>query len=272
MEQEQTATERRPDPAVLDRARAGDRAALDELLSELAPRIRRFGRHLCGQTDLDDVTQETLLSIVRGLPGWEGRGSLSSWVFALARSACARRRRGKKNAPHLSEEALEGEIAPAPDPEQQAQQSELGRALDRALARLSDDHREVILLRDVEGFTAPEAAATLGVSIDALKSRLHRARGVLRAELEQELGPTARPPKPGCPDVASAWSRHLEGEASDAAWAAVEAHADGCPACGEARRSLQTALDACRASGTLSCSQADVKRCVRAALEALDRA
>src|SRR5579885_812703 len=93
---------------LLERARQGDTAALEELLAGLAPSIRRFGIRMCKDPALaDDVLQDTLLNIAVHIPEFEGRSSLSSWVFALTRSACARKRRGLKNQPHLSDEGLE---------------------------------------------------------------------------------------------------------------------------------------------------------------------
>src|SRR5271165_5430320 len=92
------------DPLV-ERARRGDAGALEELLASVAPAVERFGLRMCRNPhDADDVLQDTLLSIATHLGEFEGRSSLLSWVFALTRSACARRQRGIKNQPHVSED------------------------------------------------------------------------------------------------------------------------------------------------------------------------
>jgi RNA polymerase sigma-70 factor (ECF subfamily) len=159
---------------VLARARAGDRAAMESLLATVAPTIRRFAMRMCkNEADADDTLQDALLAIATELAGYEGRSTFSSWAFAVARSACMRRRRGLKNKP--AEELGDYESIES-SPEDQAAASEVARALEE----LPAEHRDVLLLRDVEGMTAPEAAKVLGVSVDALKSRLHRARIALR--------------------------------------------------------------------------------------------
>lgn len=222
---------------------------MEELLADVAPQVHRFGRRMCGSDhDADDVVQDTLINVATHLDQFEGRASLSSWVFALARSACSRRRRGLKNRPPVAEEAVRERVDPAPTPEQHAESSELGSALSRALDSLSDEHREVILLRDVEGLTAPEAAHALGTSVDAVKSRLHRARSALRDALRPVLEPDPTPmPRDGdCPDVVELWSRYADGDLGPDDCASMEQHLAACPHCGAACQALKTALVACR--------------------------
>jgi RNA polymerase sigma-70 factor (ECF subfamily) len=234
------------DAALIERAKAGDRAALEQLLEQIAPLVHRFGLRMCRHTaDAEDVLQDTLLSVADHLGEYEGRASLASWVFMLARTACARRRRGLKNQPHLSEEAA-GEAASAEgSPEHAAGQKQLRVALERALAALSDEQREVLLLRDMEGLSAPEVAESLGLSVEAVKSRLHRARAKLRQALDDVLERASPAPLPGCPDVIAAFSRKLEGELGAADCAAMEKHLETCPACGAACSTLRQALWAC---------------------------
>lgn len=260
------------DPLV-DRARAGDRVALELLLSRLAPAIHRFGLRMCKNAeDADDVLQDTLLNVATHLDGFEGRSSLTSWVFALTRSACARRRRGLKNQPPVADDAAPEAVSGAPSPEAQAEQAELTRALASALDQLSDDHREVILLRDVEGLSAPEAADALGLSVDALKSRLHRAREALRLALAPVLEPAvlSNPAAAtGCPDAVALWSRKLEGDLSQSDCAAMEQHVLGCASCGRACNALKHALLACQRVTTDDVPpevQARVKAAVKAVL------
>lgn len=182
------------DDALISRARAGDSAAMESLLTEVTPSVERFVRRMCPGSDADDVLQETLISLVRNLDRFEGRAALTSWVFALTRSACSRQRRGLKNQPHESDDVVASARDESADPEEQASEAQLSRALHEALDKLSPEHREVILLRDVEGLTAPEAAAALHLSVEALKSRLHRARAALRDELKPVLEGSVPPP------------------------------------------------------------------------------
>ena len=254
------------DPGLLERARGGDPRALEALLADLAPSISRFGRRMCGHThDAEDVLQDTLLNVATHLGEVQGAASLRGWVFALTRSACARRRRGLKNRPAapLDVEPLDA----GRGPEERAADRELAAALSTALERLPDEYREVLLLRDVEGLTAPEAAEALGLTLAALKSRLHRARGALREAIGPLVSPAAPPPEPTCPDAASLMSRHLEGELSSVDCAAMEQHVKSCPGCAAACRTLERALGACKraAAGPVPPEvQAQVKGAVRA--------
>jgi len=256
------------DAALVERARAGDRQALERLLEEIAPQVYRFGRRMCRhEADAEDVLQDTLLAVASHLDGFEGRASLSSWVFTLARTACARRRRGRKNEPHTSAEALTSQRAEGPSPEAAAGESELREAVEEALRGLSPEHREVILLRDVEGLTAPEVAEALGQGLPAVKSRLHRARATLRDALREVLERDAPPPSPSCPDVLAELSRKLEGDLGAADCAAMEAHVASCPSCAAACDALREALDVCRAR-----ADEPVPESVRARIEADIRA
>jgi RNA polymerase sigma-70 factor, ECF subfamily len=254
------------DDTVIDRARTGDRGAMEQLLAEVAPSIRRFAARMCrNDADADDVLQDALLAVATHLDTFEGRSSLSSWAFVLARSACARRRRGKKNQPGEGDDVLATRPSEGPGPEDQAASTETKAIVGRALDRLSDEHREVLLLRDAEGFTAPEAALVLGISVDALKSRLHRARTALREALRPVLETGAAPRSPACPDVVVALSRKLEGELDVDACAEMERHVEGCPACARTCDALKDALRACQASTPAELTP-DVRDRIRSAI------
>lgn len=232
--------------ALLARARKGDREALEAVLASVAPAVHRFGLRMCKNAhDAEDVLQDTLINVAKHLGDFEGRSSLSSWVFSLTRSACARKRRGLKNRPPVNDEHLAEEPDLAPNPEARAAHQELASALSGALDGLSDDYREVILLRDVEGLSAPEAASSLGITVDALKSRLHRAREALRSALRPLLEPAGQAPV-GCPDVVALWSQKLEGDLSQGDCSTMEKHIAGCPACNAACDALKRALFACQ--------------------------
>ena len=227
--------------ALVDKAKRGDAVALEHILAEVAPAVRRFGVRMCkNPDDADDALQETLLAIATHLPEFEGRSSLLSWVFTLTRTACARRRRGLKNRPPVADDAAPERRDEGPSPEDRAAGRELASALSRALDAMDDEQREVILLRDVEGLTAQEAADAIGISVDALKSRLHRARSALR----EALAPLAA--NPSCPDVALQWSRKLEGDLSAADCSAMEKHVATCPSCAARCDALKRALYLCR--------------------------
>jgi len=242
------------DEALLAAIRGGDERALTAVLSRHAPRIYRFGLKMCGDPeDAKDVLQETLLAAARGLREFRGSSSLSTWLYTVARSFCIKKRRASKYAPE-NPVSLEGAgHLPAVDmpPDEAAAGRELGAALDRAIASLDPTQREVLILRDVEGLTALEVAEVLGVGVEAVKSRLHRARAQVRADLEPLLPPgerSANVPAPvGCPDVVALFSRHLEGEIGPAQCEAMEFHLASCKRCSAACESLKSVLTLCQA-------------------------
>lgn len=221
---------------------------MEDLLASVAPSIRRFALRMCrNEADADDVLQDALVSIAAHLDTFEGRSSVPSWAFALTRSACARRRRGKKNQPAEDDEVLQTQAHDGPGPEERAASLEMTALVARVLEGLPDEYREVLLLRDAEGLTASEAALALGVSVDALKSRLHRARAALREAL-RPIFTDVPPPSPACPDVVHALSRKLEDELDADACAQMEKHVEACTSCARTCDVLKDALRACRSS------------------------
>ncbi len=234
-------------------ARDGDRRALERLLALYEPAILRFSSRLCRDPeDAQDVLQDSLLAMARTVKDFRGASSVSTWAYAIARSFCLKRRRRGKSA--LSgERPIEAEpesSLPATEdagPEESLARKELGAALETAIRALEPKYREVLLLRDVEGLSAPEVGEVLGIGIPAIKSRLHRARLAVR----EQLAPLLEPPElrrrdPGCPDIARLLSRHLEGEIGPESCAAMERHLEGCEVCRATCDSLRASLALCK--------------------------
>lgn len=244
------------DAALIDAIRAGDDAALSTLLARHAPTVMRFAMKMCrNDADAEDVLQDTLLAAARGVRDLRGGAAVSTWLYTVARSYCIKKRRKSKHAPDaivpLDAPESAAIAATSDEPDDAASQREIGAALDRALRALDDTAREVVVLRDVEGLSAAETAEVLGTSVDAVKSRLHRARSELRSQLAaygSDVEPTT-PSDPACPDIVDVLSRHLEGDIGPDACAAMEAHVATCRSCSAACNSLRQALSLCGTSG-----------------------
>jgi RNA polymerase sigma-70 factor (ECF subfamily) len=242
---------------LLDAARSGDAEALEALLRRQEPRLYRFARRLCrNPADAEDVLQESLLAAARGIRSFRGASSLSTWLYTIARSHCIKKHRRRRPS-EISLEAEEAQSArdrpdAAPDPEATLEARRLQRALERAIARLDQPYREVLVLRDVEGLTAPEVATVTGLSVAAVKSRLHRARARVREELAPLIAPRGAPAPPvpdrPCPDVVRLLSRHLEGDISSRTCARMERHLAACPRCRASCDALRAVLAACRSA------------------------
>jgi len=243
------------DDALLRAARAGDRAALEELLVRYQPRVYRFGMRMCGDVeDASDVMQDTLLAMAQSLETFRGDASVSTWLYTIARRFCLRKRRKSTFAPTHEEslDAADSRLAetlpsPAEPPDDTVARHEIASAVDRAIGALDPGQREVLVLRDIEGLSAREVAEVVGLSVDAVKSRLHRARVAVRQALTPVLPDRFAPaPGPECPDVLTMLSRHLEDDLPGSACAALEAHVSRCPSCQGACDSLKRALVLCR--------------------------
>lgn len=257
------------DEALLAAARDGERAAIEALLERYQDRVFGFGLRMCGDAaDAKDVLQETLLAAAQTVRGFRGGSSVSTWLYTIARSFCIKKRRRSKFAPvteiSLGREGLDVAAA-SPGPEEAAERGELKRTLAAALSELDPDSREVVILRDIEGLTAAEVADVTGSSVDAVKSRLHRARAGLRERLVVALGDSSAPATPGCPDVLTAFSHQLEGDLEPTLCAQLQQHVEACATCRAKCDSLKASLAVC-ANATPGSVPEDVKRAVRAAL------
>jgi RNA polymerase sigma-70 factor (ECF subfamily) len=258
---------------LLRAARAGDREALEAFLESEQPRIYRFGMRMCqSREDAEDVVQETMLAAARGLGDFRGGASVTTWLYAIARSFCLKKRRRSKFAPR-EEEPLDDALGPEKDriadparsPEEEVASRQMEAALERAIGALEPGHREVLVLRDVEGLTAPEVGDVLGLSVEAVKSRLHRARLAVRQRMASALGAPGPAPA-GCPDVLSLFSRYLEGEIDSETCAEMERHLERCQICRGACDSLKKTLAMCRAAPALrvpDAVRASVRRGIR---------
>jgi RNA polymerase sigma-70 factor (ECF subfamily) len=263
--------EGQPDDALLVAARAGERPAIEALLERYQDRVFGFGLRMCGdEEEAKDVLQDTLLAAARTIGGFRGEASVSTWLYTIARSFCIKKRRRGKFAP-AEPISLDSEVArlpsASPGPDETMARGEIKRALAAAMAELDPASREVLILRDVEGLTAPEVAKVVGSSVDAVKSRLHRARTVLRERLASALGETPATHAEGCPDVLTAFSRRLEGDLEPRLCADLQNHVEACTACRGRCDSLKASLAMC-ANAMHGPVPDAVKRSVRAALQA----
>lgn len=233
-------------------AQQGDAAALEALALDYAPRILRFGLKMCrNEQDASDIAQQTLLSMASKLREFRGDSRFATWLFAIARSHCIKHRtRGAGAAPTepLDERGQAVAAPPSAAPDEELARRELGVALDSAIAALEPGQREVLLLRDVEGLPATEVALVLELSVEAVKSRLHRARKSLRDALAP-FAPQADSSR-SCPDVVELLSRYQEGDISAEVCRTMEAHVDGCASCARRCQSLRRVLAACSSAPT----------------------
>jgi RNA polymerase sigma-70 factor (ECF subfamily) len=183
------------DEEVVRRVVAGDVALFEILMRRHNQRVARTVRAILGgDDDVEDVMQQAYLNAFEHLRQFAGEARFATWLTRIAvNEALARRRKRDRffseGGDEMTIASLESEI---PDPEQQAAGSELRQAMEREVEALPDAFRTVLVLRDVEGLSTAETAASLDISEDLVKTRLHRARTMLRDNLYRRAGVTLR--------------------------------------------------------------------------------
>ena len=181
-----------PDLLLARRAAGGRAEAWEELLALYGERIYNLAVHFTGSAeDAEDLTQEIFLRLYRNLRSYRGDVPLAGWALRLSRNVCIdhyRRSRRERRAAVLSEEVLA--LLPADDdPQADAQKRQQLRVVYRGLEVMPEDLAEVVLLRDLQGWSLEETAASLELPVGTVKSRLHRARLELAAHVAAQLDP-----------------------------------------------------------------------------------
>ena len=158
-------------------ARAGDAQAVGDLLIVCQPDLKRFARRMCATAeDAEDAVQIALWQLYRKIGGLRTVATFATWLFRIVERECYRLFR--RGPPPAVAAGSAGESITAP-----AVPVDLHLDLARAIAALPAPYREVLILRDIDELTAPEVAAELGLTVQAVKSRLHRARAMMKERL-----------------------------------------------------------------------------------------
>jgi RNA polymerase sigma-70 factor (ECF subfamily) len=192
--------------ALVDRCRAGDRAAFGRLITLYQDRVFNLCLRICGNAaDAEDYAQEAFIKAMRSIDRFDGRSRFYTWLFRIAVNATITGRRSRKttmlsldqrpahtddsDSAQMRDDLMTRETAPP----ERAVLHEEHAAVMAALGELDDEYRAAIILRDVESLDYAEIADVLGVAVGTVKSRLHRARLALR----ERLRPIRKPSKNG---------------------------------------------------------------------------
>jgi RNA polymerase sigma-70 factor, ECF subfamily len=180
--------ERDREQELVTRAQSGDRAAFAALVREHQDEVYTLARRLVGDPHLaSDVAQEALIRTWRALPKFRGDARLSTWLYRITVNTAwtHKKRAGRHNAATIDDHHDLAAPAGADHPETAGEILELRGRLRVALDRLSDAQREVVVLKDIYGWSHAEIAESMGISVTAAKVRLHRARARLARDLEE---------------------------------------------------------------------------------------
>ncbi len=183
-----------PDLLLARLAAAGRADAWEELLALYGERVYNLALHFAGGSeDAEDLTQEVFLRLYQNLRLYRGDVPLAAWALRLSRNLCIdhyRRARRERRAAAVSEEVL-ARMPTGDDPQAEAQRRQQLRAVYRELEAMPEDLAEVVLLRDLQGWSLEETAAWLEVPVGTVKSRLHRGRNELAGRVAAKLAAPA---------------------------------------------------------------------------------
>lgn len=180
--------ERDRERELVARAQSGDRAAFAALVRAHQDEVYTLARRLVGDPHLaSDVAQEALIRAWRALPNFRGDAKLSTWLYRITvnTSWTHKKRAGRHQVSPLDEYSELAAPVDADHPEVAGEIQELRGQLRHALDRLPDAQRDVVVLKDIYGWSHGEIADAMGITVTAAKVRLHRARARLASELEE---------------------------------------------------------------------------------------
>jgi len=187
------------DEVLLDRLRKGSPDAVNELLRLFQGKIFNLAMSILkNESDAEEATQDVFMTVVRKADTFKGNSALYSWMYRICVNTCLMRLRGKRRNETVSIEEFmpvfteEGMHASPMDDwskevERKALNEELGQMIRKYTDQLSEKYKVVFVLSDVEGLSNEETAQILGLTVPAVKSRLHRARLYLREQLSRYL-------------------------------------------------------------------------------------
>jgi RNA polymerase sigma-70 factor (ECF subfamily) len=185
------------DEALVDRARGKDEAAFEALVGRYEDKLYRLAmRFVRNETDAQEILQDAFLSAWRNLPTFEGRAQFGSWMYRVTVNAALMLLRSRNRHPEVAVDDVEpttlnqaavesGQMMRSTAdwsqrPDEQLQSDELRKHIQSSVDALPEGLRAVFLLRDVEELSTEDTADLLGLSVPAVKTRLHRARLALR--------------------------------------------------------------------------------------------
>lgn len=187
-----------PESELIQKSKNGDIAAFEELICAYQKKTLNLAYRMLGnRPDAEDATQDIFLRVYRSIGGFNEESSFSTWIYKIATNVCLdalrkRKRQNLNNTVSISQQSADDEEYElpiedsGPSPYEAAQKKEAMRALERALEKLNEEQKTVIVMRDINGFSYEEIATSLDCTLGTIKSRINRARLALRKLLEED--------------------------------------------------------------------------------------
>jgi RNA polymerase sigma-70 factor (ECF subfamily) len=185
---------------LIRKLRERDEKAFREIVEEYSDRIYNLTYRMLGnREEAEDVSQEVFITVFKSIDSFRGDSKFSTWLYRIAVNHCKNRikylaRRHDRDQSEYDEELLRDQAAgaatapnPAPRPDKQLEGLELEQIMQRCIAQLEEEHRLVIVLRDVEDLSYEEICAITNLPTGTVKSRLHRARLALKKMMLEHM-------------------------------------------------------------------------------------
>ena len=169
---------------MISRARGGDRDAFGELVEQYRDNVYRLAYRMCGNAyDADEAAQEAFVAAWRALPNFRGDAKFSTWLYRLTTNAAIDVMRREKRHQTVGDGEMMDLADDADSPQETVERTEQQEAVQKALATLSEEYREVLLLRYMEELDYAEIADVLQLPSGTVKSRINRAKAALKTAL-----------------------------------------------------------------------------------------
>jgi RNA polymerase sigma-70 factor (ECF subfamily) len=176
------------DTQLIESALAGNSAAFGDLVRKYQDRLYNTMVHLTGSAeDAKDVVQDAFVKAYVKLESFQRSSAFYTWLYRIAFNTAMSRQRRRRETRSIEEDCGHEPADPGSAPADRLEQEELAGQVQRALAALSEEHRTVLVLRDIDGCEYEAVAEILGIPLGTVRSRLHRARMQLRDQLKKVL-------------------------------------------------------------------------------------
>jgi len=182
---------------LVKKSQSGDIEAFEQLVSAYDKRAYNIAYRVMGnEEDAKDMAQEAMLRVYRSIKDFKGQSSFSTWLYRIVTNVCLDELRRRKNDKHVSIDSTiqteDGELhmelsSDKETPETAYERLEQRELIKKAIRELNDEYRSVIVLRDIQGFSYEEISNMLECSLGTVKSRINRARAVLRDKLKSSM-------------------------------------------------------------------------------------
>ena len=176
---------------LVQRFQGGDRSVFNQLVPKYRNRVMGIATRMLGdRVEAEDLAQDVFVKVYHGLQGFQGESLFSTWLYRITANSCLNHRKRRRRETQISDGADDPELTlsdPSSDPHHLLEQKELKIVLEKSIQSLPEEQRIVLILRDIEGLSYEAVAASLGLELGTVRSRLHRARLQVQVSIREKF-------------------------------------------------------------------------------------